>query len=361
VGEGSAIFRLRSENQGRICGGVGEETGEEVKLGQTSIHADYAIVGAGAIGSIIGAHLARAGHQVAMLARGARARHLQRQGLRIEGLADFAAQVTVADDPSQLKSARTLIIATKTPGTEETVMTLRHVQIDTVFSIQNGVQKNDLLAAAFGRERTLGALADTSGELRPDGSVLFTRNVALLIGELTGGTSARCESIARDIDTAGVRCSAASDIVSLEWSKFVAWTGLIVLSVVTRAESWKFLDDPDSAALLVRMVAEMTALAAALGIDISDRSMIPVKTMASLTESQAVDLVRAAGRKYLETAPQHRMSALQDIEAGRTLEIHETVGYAVRKAQSLNVPMPLLDAFYRCVAAIARIRQIPPS
>jgi 2-dehydropantoate 2-reductase len=322
-----------------------------------SIQADYAIVGAGAIGSILGAHLARAGHSVVMLARGARLSQLQREGLRIEGLASFNANAMVAELPSQISNARTLIIATKTPGTEATLATLRHVSAEAVFSIQNGVLKNDLLAAAFGRERTLGALADTSGELRPDGSVLFTRNVGLVIGELAGGESARCKVIAQEIDGAGVRCQSVPDITSLEWSKFVAWTGWIALSLVMRTESWKFLEDADIAALLVRMTKEMGALADALGIELSDRSMAPVKTLRSVPESHAVELIQAIGRKYRETAPHHRMSALQDLEAGRPMEIHETLGYAVREGLRLQIPMPLLATLYRCVSAIDRLRR----
>ncbi len=63
-------------------------------------------------------------------------------------------------------------------------------------------------------------MADTSGELLPSGEVLFTRNVSLLIGELTGDISARSQAIAYAIDAAGVRATAVPDILSREWSKF---------------------------------------------------------------------------------------------------------------------------------------------
>ena len=178
-----------------------------------SIDTDYVIVGAGAIGSIIAAHLTRAGHRVAVLARGSRARQLQKDGLRIEGLTELSIPVTVSENPRELAHARTLIIATKTPGTEDTLRTLGHLDVNTVFSIQNGVQKNDLLAATFGRERTLGSLADTSGEMRADGSVLFTRNVNLMIGELAGGMSARSQQIARDLDAVAPVAAAAGALV----------------------------------------------------------------------------------------------------------------------------------------------------
>jgi 2-dehydropantoate 2-reductase len=76
-----------------------------------------------------------------------------------------------------------LIVATKTRGTAATLATLAQVDLDAAFSIQNGIRKNDVLVDAFGQGRTLGALADLSGELLPTGEVAFTRNVNLMIGE----------------------------------------------------------------------------------------------------------------------------------------------------------------------------------
>jgi 2-dehydropantoate 2-reductase len=73
---------------------------------------DFAILGAGAIGSILGAHLARAGHRVVMLARGARAAYLEERGLTIAGLAQFTTPVHTLRDPHALGSAGTLIVAT---------------------------------------------------------------------------------------------------------------------------------------------------------------------------------------------------------------------------------------------------------
>jgi 2-dehydropantoate 2-reductase len=320
----------------------------------TQIDAEYVIVGAGAMGSIIGAHLARSGHAVAMLARGSRAAQLRQDGFIIKGLDDFSSRAAVVDDPTQLRSARTLIIATKAQGTEQLLTTLQHLQPEHAFSVQNGVRKNELLSTAFGRGHTLGALADISGELCSDGSVLFTRNVDLLIGELSGGPSERCESIARAIAASGVRCRAVPDIVSLEWSKFVAWTGFFALSVLTRAPTWRFLEDPDTAAVLVRITREMMRLAGSLGVELSDQSLLPLQAISTQTEAEAVEQVREVGRRYRQNAPSHRMSALQDLEAGRALEVHDTLGYALQRAQSLNVPMDLLDACYRTVAAIDR-------
>jgi 2-dehydropantoate 2-reductase len=322
---------------------------------------DFAILGAGAMGSIVGAHLARAGQRVAMLARGARATELEQHGVRIRGLAEFTAAVHTVRDPHTLRSAGALIVATKTPGTAAALATLEAAQFDVTLSIQNGPLKNELLTAAFGGERVLGALADTSGELLADGAVLFTRNVNIMIGELDGTETSRARDLAGTIDASGVRAAASREIVSLEWSKFCGWVGLMALSVATRAETWRFLSDPDAALLLTRLVRETGALARALGIPLSDHAVLPAASLCSLPEPDAVARVLALGSEYRQSVPQHRMSSLQDLLAGRPLEVHETLGFARERARALGVTLPLLESFYALVAAIDRTRQLPPT
>jgi 2-dehydropantoate 2-reductase len=319
---------------------------------------EFAIVGAGALGSILAAHLARAGRSVVLLARGARARHVQEHGLRIQGLSEISIPVPTLTDPSQLREAGTLIIATKTPGSEDTLSQLQHVQIDSAFSVQNGVMKDDLLARTFGRNRTLGALADTSGELLASGDVLFTRNVNLFVGELSGEMTERAHAVVKAIDDAGVRATLVPDIVSREWSKFVCWVGFVSLSLTTRAQTWRFATDPDGALLMVRLTREVASIAKALGIALTeDRALLPIGTVLEGSEAQAVEAVRKVGSDYQSKAPDHRMSALQDLLAGRPLEIHETLGYAVRKAKELKLSVPLLENVYSLLSAIDRTRE----
>jgi 2-dehydropantoate 2-reductase len=317
---------------------------------------EFAVLGAGAMGSIVGAHLTRAGHSVAMLARAARATQLEEHGITIRGLAEFTTAVRTVREPALLHSADTLIVATKTPGTMQALAALRHADFGVTLSIQNGPLKNEILTEVFGAARVLGALADTSGELLSDGAVLFTRNVNILVGELGGGESARAQRLARALDTAGVRAAATPEIVTLEWSKFCCWVGLMALAVSTRALTWKYLSDPDSALLLVRLVREMGRLAQALGIGLSDRAILPTATLCAVNEEQAVSIILRTGAQYRLSAPEHRMSALQDVQAGRPLEVNETLGYALEKARALKLELPLLECFTRLIAAIDRVR-----
>jgi 2-dehydropantoate 2-reductase len=317
---------------------------------------DFAILGSGAIGSIIGAHLARAGCNVVMLARGTRARQMKQDGLRITGLAEFSQAVSVVTEPASLQGADVLIIATKTQDTESALAPFRGASIDMAFSIQNGIVKNELLADFFGRERVLGSLADISGELLPSGEIMFSRNVNVYVGELDGRNSTRAQKIADIINTSGVRATSVTDIQRLEWSKFASWVGMMVLAAITRASTWKYLTDPGSALVLVRLIREMNLLAAACQIGLSDQSVLPVATLCRNTEQEAVAVVQRVGTQLKSTSPRHRMSTLQDLEAGRALEVEETLGWAVRIAKQHDLSLPLLNSFYPLVAAIDRVR-----
>jgi ketopantoate reductase len=155
-----------------------------------------------------------------------------------------------------------------------------------------------------------------------------------------------------------VRAAATTAIVTLEWSKFCGWVGLMSLSVVTRAETWKYLADPDAARLLARLVREMGALAARLGIGLSDRAVLPAASLCAGSEDQAVASLMQLGAEYRTRVPQHRMSTLQDLEGGRALEIEETLGYAVRDAARLNLALPLLEGFYRLARGIDQTRRL---
>ncbi len=310
----------------------------------------FAILGAGALGTILGAHLSRAGHEVAMIARGERARTLQRLGLVLNGLSDIKARAAVIDDPQKLRETGTLIVATKAIDTAQSLEALRHLRVDNAFSVQNGVMKNELLAGVFGYSRVIGAMADFSGELLASGEVKFTRNACLHLGEEKGGGSPRVEELAATIDAAGVRCTAASNIRTREWSKFTGWIAQFPLAVLTRQITWKFLVDERSAMVIVRIVREAAQLAAALEVELVDMPPLPVPSIAHGSDAQAIEIVRSIGQKFLDTSPEHRMSAQQDVLRGSRLEYEETLGYALRKAREHAVAMPTLDTCYRMIA-----------
>ena len=294
----------------------------------------FAILGAGALGTILGALLSRAGHEVAMIVRGERARVLQRQGLVLNGLSDIKARPTVIDDPQKLRETGTLIIATKAIDSMQALETLRHVRVDNAFSVQNGVLKNELLARVYGFSRVLGAMADFSGELLGNGEVKFTRNVCLHIGEEKGGSSPRAEELAAAIDAAGVHCVAASNIRTREWSKYAGWIAQFPLAVLTRQITWKFLMDERSAMVIVRIVREAAQLAAAMKIDLSDMPPLPVPSIVHASDAQAVKSSAASARNSSTPRPNIACRRSRTCCAAAGLEYEETRDTRARPANS---------------------------
>lgn len=303
----------------------------------------FAILGAGALGTILGAHLARAGHRVSMLARGARAREIERDGLIVKGLSELRERCEVITDPTKLRETDCFAVATKAIDTVPSLTPYAHVKMQSAFSMQNGVMKDELLAQVFSSDVVLGSMADFSGELLGSGEVLFTRNVGLHIGELPGGSSDRASALARTIDTAGVRCAAVDDIRTREWSKFVAWSGMVPLAAMTRLLTWKYLMDDNGARIAVKLVREVAQVAKAMNVPLMDLSPLPALTITNSSDEVAIEAVKSVGRRFQTDAPDHRMSVLQDVERGTRIEIEETLGFALDRARSFGLSVPTLE------------------
>ena len=310
------------------------------------------VLGTGALGSVIGAHLVRAGEEVIFIARGQRAAFLQQHGLRLTGLADFTVPVTVTTRPQEIQDADVLMVTVKTYDMESALASVQHLTVSSVLSWQNGVLKNEQLARTFGWERVLGAAAIVSGEVLPEGTVRFTLNERLALGELPEGTSERTQALAATLVRAGLHAEVSPHIQTVEWSKYVMIAGRIALSGLTRLATAQFLNDPDGALLMARVMQELGHLTARLGIPLEDSGPIPIKTLCSGSLAEAVEHVRQFGAVMAARAPAHKVSTLQDLERGRRLEVEETLGYAVQKGVELDVPLPTVDTCYRLLAGV---------
>ena len=142
------------------------------------------ILGAGALGTVLGAHLARAGEDVTLIARGQRAAYLQEHGATITGLVDFTVPVPVVTDPSQVHDADVLIVTVKTYDMDAALASVKHLDVGSVLSIQNGVLKNEQLAQTFGWEKVLGATAMFTCRSAADRDRPFHRQSGVLPGRV---------------------------------------------------------------------------------------------------------------------------------------------------------------------------------
>ena len=311
------------------------------------------ILGGGALGSIIGAHLHRAGADVVIVAREPRAALLEREGVRITGLSDFVAKVPIVRDANEAADGDIYINALKTFQSPAVMQGLRARKGAVGFSVQNGVYKNTELAAALGAEGVLGASAMISGAVEADGSVRFTMNESLLVGEPGGGLSDRSQAVASLLEKAGIKASASPAIRSVEWSKYAIFVPSFCLAVITRQETHKFLRHPGTAAVTVSLAREMAQIAAAEGVELLASGAFSAAALARVDFDEAVRLARAFGDKMAESAPRHKVSGLQDLERGRGTEVEEIVGHALRLAQKWKLDTPTLSTCYGLCSGIA--------
>jgi 2-dehydropantoate 2-reductase len=311
------------------------------------------ILGGGALGSILAAHLHRAGHEVALVAREPRASLLAREGIRITGLLELTAKVPVHNNPAIANDADLVINALKTYQSSAVVRALRPKRGAVAFSVQNGVFKNEELAAVFGVEQVLGAIALVSGEVMADGSTRFTNNDPLYVGSLGQSSSQRCEEISAMFREAGIASEVSADIREMEWSKYTMFVPLFCCSLLTRQETHRFLSHPKSARVVASLCREMAQLAKAEGVMLRSGPGLSAAAMAEVDVETAVGIVREAGAQFARKARDHKVSGLQDLERGRPTELEEIAGYAHRRSEQLGLALDTLRTCYHLCSAIS--------
>lgn len=311
------------------------------------------ILGGGALGAILAAHLHRAGEDVAVVAREPRASVLTKDGIRITGLAEFTAKVPVYTDACVANDADLVIVALKTHQSPAVVRELRPKQGAVAFSVQNGVFKNEELSSVFGANKVLGAIALVSGEVMTDGSIRFTNNDPIFLGEPGQESSSRSKQIVATLQKAGIAAEVSKDIRALEWSKFTMFVPLFCGAIITRQETCRFLRNTDSARVIAALSREMAQLATAEGVLLQPGAGLSAAAMAQVDFESAVRIVRDVGAYYEQKAPRHKVSGLQDLERGRQTEVEEIVGFALRRSEEVGLDLPTLRTCYHLCRAIA--------
>ena len=319
---------------------------------------NFVIVGAGALGSIYAAYLARDGHQVSLIARGQRASALAKYGIPVVGQDTFTAQCDIVTQPESLRQTDVAIVATKTYDTEAALAPLRSLKTKMAFSVQNGVLKNKQLAECFGPQTVLGAISMVGGDVLPaegemPGAVRYNMAGPTVIGETGGNESVRVNELVETMAGAGLNAQASADITSVEWSKFVAWSGFSTVAILTRLPTWRFMADADTALIVARVMRETANVAIRHGVNLQDRGFSS-QAFINGSEEDAVRTVQADGENRRTASPGFRQSILQDADRNRRLEVNETLDYALQLGRELGVETPTLDFCCRVLRAVSR-------
>ncbi len=314
----------------------------------------FTIVGCGALGTILGAHLLRAGHEVNVRVRGVRLEQVSANGLCVEGLrtlsgcgdGHLAINSPVGED--------ILVYAVKTYHFAQAFLDVGEVNPAVVFSLANGVEKTRLLKTLYPETNVLGCMANFSGELHRDGVANFTRNVAIYLG----GHSPSVKGIVKCIDSSGINTIFSENIEAEEWSKFVGWVALLVVSVIARTDTGSTLTNPYLAKIAATIIYESSLIASKQGVSLIDREPFPVATISSASIEDAARAVIGIGDDFIVQAPEHRMSAVQDLALGRELEVDETLGFLVKEASRFGLDCPCLEMSYNVVSGVNYMQKL---
>jgi 2-dehydropantoate 2-reductase len=311
------------------------------------------VVGAGSLGTVVAAALAASGCEVVVYCRPWQVAPLQAEGLVVTGVREVRAAVRATAEAAAIGPVDYLLLAVKTRDTAAALAALRDVPVGAAASLQNGVVKDEQLAACYGAARVLGAASILGATAERPGRAVWTLAGTTYFGELEGPPSARVEALVAAFQRAGLPAEAVADVRAVEWSKLCQIVPAAALSALTRLEYYKICKEPALAALFVELTRECARVAAAAGVTIGDYQGFNPRTLATLPHAEAVASVIERGRALeAQGLTAMRISLLQDLLRGRPTEVEETIGYIVRQAAALGVEVPLTRFAYGLIRGL---------
>ncbi len=300
------------------------------------------ILGAGSLGCVFGALLARAGCAVSLVQR----RQTQADAINAQGLTvnDSAATFTVhpraTTQVASVGAVDLVVVLVKSFDTENAMAGIAALlqPSTTVLSLQNGLGHEEVLARYVGAERLLAGKTYVGGQLTaPHVVTAGTLGKRSYIGEPSGCLSERATRIAQLFSAAGLETIACPNIHSVIWDKLLVNVATGAISAITRLPYGELYQMPALEATACAAVAEAMAVARASGV--------------VLSISDPLDAWRTAG-KGLPYA--FKASMLQSIEKGTVTEIDFINGAVVAQGEKLGIATPVNRALVACVKGIER-------
>ncbi|MFQ5838800.1 MAG: ketopantoate reductase family protein, partial [Thermoplasmata archaeon] len=234
------------------------------------------ILGAGGLGSIVGAFLARGNQDVVLIGRPAHVERVRRSGVQVTGLDTFTARVEATADPKEVDSADLLLLTTKTYDSEEALDAV-DFDVSLAASFQNGVTKDEVLARRFGRDKVLGAVTGIGASMVGPGVVAHTYDGGTLFGEFGGDVSKRVLQVVDAFNGGGLQTRASERIEDDEWSKLCQYCAASMVSALSRLEYHRVCKSRPLAQLFVTISREVEAVARGLGRQLRDVASFPVE------------------------------------------------------------------------------------
>jgi 2-dehydropantoate 2-reductase len=320
----------------------------------------FLIAGAGAIGAYIGARMARAGFDVTLFARGPHLKAMQEQGVQVKSAeGDFQVQPRIVGSLEEAGPADVVFLGVKAHSLPQLAPQLKPVlgPNTAVVSTQNGIpwwyfqglggaweglrleriDPGGVISSVIEAHRVVGSIVYFSTEIPAPGVIQHTEGNRISIGEPDGARSDRCRRIAQALVASGLRCPITTHIRQEIWVKILGNASFNPVSALTRATLIQMVRDPDVSALIRNIMQEVESVSRKLGME------LPV----------SIDQRMAGAEKVGE----HKTSMLQDLEAGRPMELEALVGAVVELGEHLRLPMPHTRTVYSCAKLLAQCRE----
>jgi 2-dehydropantoate 2-reductase len=301
---------------------------------------NIAILGAGAMGSAIGALLHKAGHTVHLIdvARPT-LEAVQSRGLIIQNKAgeQETVRLAITDQPASVGVVDLVLVFVKCYHTEVAVRGGRPLigPNTTVLSLQNGWGNGPRIAGIVGQERVVLGVCYHSATVLAPGHVLHAGQGQTFMGELDGSDSPRLQQIVKTFNQAGIAVEPSGQVLKEIWSKLALNVATLPTSSAVRVTADHLLDTPEMQELMQALLREVVAVANA--------QKIPLQF------EERWEAITGLLRKL---APNTKGSMLQDVEARRQTEIDVMCGAIVEAGTRLNIPTPYNRAMMGLIKAL---------
>lgn len=323
-----------------------------------------AVVGAGAIGAYWGAALHRGGADVHLIARNDNLRAMQKNGVRVlSPRGDFVAHPHVTDSPAEVGPVDYVFLGLKAhsyPTCGPLVEPLMGPNT-AVVAAQNGipwwyfyrlagpfeghrieaVDPGGATSAVLAPERAIGCVVYPATVLDEPGVVRHLEGTRFSIGEPSGELSERCKALSEAMIAGGLKCPVEENLRDDIWIKLMGNVAFNPLSALTRATMVEMCQDPNTRQVVIQLMEETLDIAARLGC----------------TPDISIDK-RLRGA---ENVGHHKTSMLQDLEAGKQLELDAIVSAVVELADLTKAPAPTLRTVHAATGLLARTCGVAPS
>jgi ketopantoate reductase/2-keto-4-pentenoate hydratase/2-oxohepta-3-ene-1,7-dioic acid hydratase in catechol pathway len=317
------------------------------------------LVGAGAIGGLMAAKLAGAGHPVTVIDQGAHLAAIRENGLKLiwEDGSEQVARVNAVESAAAAGPQDLVILAVKAHFLDQVVRDIdAMLEPETmIMTVQNGLpwwyfqrhggqydghkleslDPSGILTRRIGPERVIGCVVYPAAHVSAPGVIHHAEGDRFPIGELDGKETARAKWVHDVLVSAGLKSRILPDIRSEIWLK--AWGNLSFnpISALSHATLVEICQFPETRALAADMMREAQAVAEQLGIKFRH------------TIEKRIEGAEGVGA--------HKTSMLQDVELGRSLETEALVGSILELAKLTNTPAPSIQAVYACVKLLNKI------